>query len=448
MNQSSIDSRKINQMGTTCIRNIGRTLLFLILAFALNFTRFQCLRPGFVTDTLMQGDYLTEGNLTSRSKVFHLSFFTFNGPTSERIYLGINYVRGCLWFADPNILLLKRQAKLTIDDYGTFKILSNNDTQLLVLYASIAAQKINASATLLDTGNLVLREMDTDGNAKQILWQSYDYPTFLLLPGMKLGFNKRTGQNWSLTSWTSKTIPSKGSFTLRADQNNMQLIILWHDNNLYWSSGPLINGSFPNLKTHSDNNVYFSFVSNENETYFSYNSSSPSTWNDFDFVGLDPRGQLYGRVVVSCSKDNPALNKGCVSQSFPTCRHRRGYLSLLNFKQGNMSQEGYKNADLDNISLFDCGVTCMNSCSCFAYSFTSDDITGCEMWNQDTEFVMSASGRQVYFIDEFITRNGSSIPRKSEGKFLARVVQASHPKAWIVLSCYLLWQDLVFILFF
>ncbi|KAK0602356.1 hypothetical protein LWI29_032574 [Acer saccharum] len=38
----------------------------------------------------------------------------------------------------------------------------------------------------------------------QILWQSFDSPTSAFLPGMKLGINHKTGQNWSLTSWFSK----------------------------------------------------------------------------------------------------------------------------------------------------------------------------------------------------------------------------------------------------
>ncbi|KAL2332378.1 hypothetical protein Fmac_019959 [Flemingia macrophylla] len=136
----------------------------------------------------------------------------------------------------------------------------------LVGRAKCNETKINASATLLDIGNLVLREFDTDGRVK-ILWQSYDHSNYILLPGMKLGFNERTGQNWSLTSWTGSDTPTKGPFTVGVDPNNKnQLVMRWRGN-LYWTSGPLVDGTFPNLNHSGRYKIYFTYVSNENETF-------------------------------------------------------------------------------------------------------------------------------------------------------------------------------------
>ncbi|KAK7252252.1 hypothetical protein RIF29_36072 [Crotalaria pallida] len=63
-------------------------------------------------------------------------------------------------------------------------------------------------------------------NVKQILWQSFDLP-YVLVPGMKLGFNNRTSQNWTLTSWTGLNTPDPGSFNLELDYstNTQQLVI-------------------------------------------------------------------------------------------------------------------------------------------------------------------------------------------------------------------------------
>ncbi|KAL3503303.1 hypothetical protein ACH5RR_037752 [Cinchona calisaya] len=45
---------------------------------------------------------------------------------------------------------------------------------------------------LLDTGNLVVKDSN-DNNKEMFLWQSVDYPTDTLLPGMKVGRNFVTG---------------------------------------------------------------------------------------------------------------------------------------------------------------------------------------------------------------------------------------------------------------
>ncbi|MCI11615.1 receptor-like serine/threonine-protein kinase SD1-8-like, partial [Trifolium medium] len=70
---------------------------------------------------------------------------------------------------------------------------------------------ISTYATLLDTGNLVL----VNTSNKAILWQSFDYPTDTLLPGMNLGQDIDTGYTWSLRSWKSTDDPSPGPYTLQ-----------------------------------------------------------------------------------------------------------------------------------------------------------------------------------------------------------------------------------------
>ena len=76
------------------------------------------------------------------------------------------------------------------------------------------SSNINTSATLLDSGNLVLRNNDSN-----ILWQSFDYPSHTFLPGMKIGYDRRAGETWSLTSWKSTEDPSPGAFSLEVDPN-------------------------------------------------------------------------------------------------------------------------------------------------------------------------------------------------------------------------------------
>ena len=57
-------------------------------------------------------------------------------------------------------------------------------------------------AKLLDSGNLVLMD-GSDGNTDSYIWQSFENPADTLLPGMKLGWDVKTGLHLFLTSWKS-----------------------------------------------------------------------------------------------------------------------------------------------------------------------------------------------------------------------------------------------------
>ena len=82
----------------------------------------------------------------------------------------------------------------------------------------------NVIATLEENGNFrLINKID-----KRVLWQSFDHPTNVLLPGMKLGYDTTTGKNWTLTSWLSNDIPDSGAFTLSwepVDEASQRLMI-------------------------------------------------------------------------------------------------------------------------------------------------------------------------------------------------------------------------------
>jgi hypothetical protein len=47
-----------------------------------------------------------------------------------------------------------------------------------------------------------------------VLWQSFNYSTDTLLPGMKLWRNHKTGEDNCLVSWNGPDDPSLGAFSL------------------------------------------------------------------------------------------------------------------------------------------------------------------------------------------------------------------------------------------
>ncbi|MBA0807543.1 hypothetical protein Gohar_023342 [Gossypium harknessii] len=158
---------------------------------------------------------------------------------------------------------------LIIDEVGSLKVSHGGGSPFVL--SSPARTASNVSATLLDSGNFISRELSSDGSTKRILWQSFDYPTDTLLPGMKLGINFKTGHNWSLSSWISDAVPATGSFTLGVDPSGAsQWIISWKGKP-YWTSGLWRNRDkhfdlAPELSNESDH--HFSYTENEEERYF------------------------------------------------------------------------------------------------------------------------------------------------------------------------------------
>lgn len=151
----------------------------------------------------------TNATLKSPKGTFSLGFF--NIGDSGLGYLGIWYTnddqKTKLWVANPNDPLFSNSTALGVGLDGILNIMVDG-----IVFFKISDQVSgNATATLEDSGNLVMY----DETEKNIIWQSFDHPYNALLPGMKIGYNTETKQNWSLTSWVSDSYPASGTFNLR-----------------------------------------------------------------------------------------------------------------------------------------------------------------------------------------------------------------------------------------
>ncbi|KAK4252679.1 hypothetical protein QN277_014423 [Acacia crassicarpa] len=206
----------------------------------------------------------------------------------------------------------------------------------------------NTKAVLLDNGNLVLAEVNSNGSVGRTLWQSFDCPTDTLLPGMKLGINHRTGRNWTLTSWLAPDEPSQGAFTLEWNPNGQELVVR-RRGMIFWNSGMLKNvGDDIGRKTTFENlqfmegfteYKYYRLRSNKSldEEVFSYSLKydpmDPSTYKSIQ-MRIDYRGG------ISFSQDGSALlledtcygystENGCAKWSQPKCRSDEGTRFVL-----------------------------------------------------------------------------------------------------------------------
>ena len=77
-----------------------------------------------------------------------------------------------------------------------------------------------------------------DHDPEHLVWQSFDYPGDTFLPGMKLGKNLVTGQEWYLSSWKSDNDPARGEYTNRLDIHGYPPIVLSKSSTDLFCSGP------------------------------------------------------------------------------------------------------------------------------------------------------------------------------------------------------------------
>ncbi|KAL8217915.1 hypothetical protein R6Q57_021288 [Mikania cordata] len=398
------------------------------------------------TDTLQQGQVLKDWDeLVSSNRVFCLKFFGFGTTVSP--YLGIfyrnNHIRNlylddskklvrdscfrcsyfggfreaasdhgsdntAVWVANRNNPIPDVYGKLIIDVNGKLSILSGVGT-IVDLFSPSQLVARNASVTLLDTGNLVLQELHPDG-FKHVLWQSFDYPTDTLLPGMKVGLNLKTGHRWSLTSWRNDELPAEGLFKLAGDLNGTGQMVILRQGNIHWISGPWENGQFKNTDLQSSGpDVRLYYVSDETEKSFTYLTR---TYDSYPALRMHQDGQLKSSSLnlnLHCQSINDP--PGCAEDEFKKLKCRKDYSfgppTLYLYKIYSYSDEYVYD---ESYNLYDCQRICWNNCSCVAYTSTRNWI-GCKtygtsVYNPDS--TERADGSIQYYTIDYhkgITKN-------------------------------------------
>ncbi|KAL7122691.1 hypothetical protein ACP275_01G059300 [Erythranthe tilingii] len=270
-----------------------------------------------------------------------------------------------------------------------------------------------------------------------VLWQSFDYPTDTLLPGMKLGFNHQTGINWTLSSWFGLSNPATGAFTLEWDPISGRLFVR-RRGVVYWTSGELkdyqYNGlgggdsrvkGFENINPKPDSlnlNYNFTNVSYDNEEYFTYSLIIDQRWtSDFRKVisgwRLNYDGVIYDTdrpwiasttLCYGYNTRGSDVYTGCELWEQPKCRNDRETFVL---KSGDFRPVDGKNVPIvldDNSSLTqsDCREICWNDCECAAFI---DSSGGCWYWRgKNLEFVQSLDGSapRKYFLESAPSSKG------------------------------------------
>ncbi|XP_068488016.1 G-type lectin S-receptor-like serine/threonine-protein kinase At4g27290 isoform X2 [Phaseolus vulgaris] len=390
------------------------------------------------TNTITQFQPLTYGtNLVSEEGTFELGFFRLG--TSSNLYLGIWFKKipqkTIVWVANRNNPInntiinsnSNNSTELTLTKEGNLVLLSSNNTVHWSTNATAKSESVKPVARLLETGNFVVRD-EKDNNSENYLWQSFDYPSDTLLPGMKLGWEVTTGLNRYLTSWNNWEDPSSGHFSYGVSRGNIPEMQLWNGSSVTYRSGPWSGFRFsatPALKRRSLMNI--NFVDNPMESYYqvfprnrsmilrtvvnqTMNALQRFIWDEetqnwkLDLV--IPRdgfcGYNYCGSFGYCAvKDNSSAceclrgfepksaekwSEGCVQRSETRCRVKKkdGFVKVSNMKIPD-TKTSWMNRSL---TIEECKAKCWENCSCTAYA--NSDITengsgysGCILWFGD-----------------------------------------------------------------
>ncbi|KAI3716914.1 hypothetical protein L1987_68142 [Smallanthus sonchifolius] len=393
------------------------------------------------TDTITPTKPLTSNQtLVSSSQVFELGFFD---PGNGNWYLGIWYKQiqplTCVWVGNRNTPVDSSSCKLTIGENGDIILLNQAETAVWTSNQSVPA--VNTVAQLLDSGNFVLRS-ENDENPENYIWESFNNPTDTLLPGMKLGWDRKTGVIRFMRSWKSGSDPGSGNYSFKMNIDGFPEVFLLSESKTLYRSGPWNGKRFsgvPEMKGVSI--IEFEFENNHDEISYSFemmNSlvysrlivsysgllqrftwvESVQTWNQYWFAPRDqcdayrkcgPGGvcDANASLLCKCMKGFRPKNQqawdlrdgsnGCVRSSEMDCGSD-GFMIMKNMKLPE-SSKGFVDQTL---SLNQCVEICKRNCSCGAYANT--DITGtgsgCVIWAVDLldmrQYADSEGGQDLF----------------------------------------------------
>ncbi|XP_045821807.1 G-type lectin S-receptor-like serine/threonine-protein kinase RKS1 [Trifolium pratense] len=246
-------------------------LLIISLIILLTFSFCSC-----SSDTISSDKPIRDGELLiSKSKTFSLGFFTPGNSTSR--YVGIWYnnlpIQTVVWVANRDSPINDTSGILSIDRNGNL-VLNHNLSTIPIWSTNVSLQQYRRNGTsviaqLTDIANLVIVLKTT----KNVIWESFDYPTDTFLPYQRLGFDRKTNQSWFLQSWKTNDDPGKGAFTLTFSTIGKPQFFMYNNDLPWWRGGPWIGSILAGVPSVKRERATFnvSFVEDDNNVALTYN---------------------------------------------------------------------------------------------------------------------------------------------------------------------------------
>ncbi|KAJ1281930.1 hypothetical protein BS78_03G011100 [Paspalum vaginatum] len=401
-------------------------------------------------DTILPGECISgDQTLVSKNGEFELGFFS-PGPSIHR-FLGVRFKKmpstsPTFWLGNRVVISDLPSAALEVFG-GSLCIMEVRAS----LWCSPVAPSGTAAAVLLDDGNLVVRDQ---ANASRILWQSFDYPGDSLLPGARLGFDRDTGTNVSLTY---KDFSHNGSLSVDGSRRNGFVLT---------TDGHDTPGTFPDwMVTAQDNGS--SLLLNPPRTpnlteFLQFRLGQVSLKQAANDSGWVPRwtfppdcksGAFFCGDFGACMSDGkckcvdgfePSYPAEWSLGSFATGCSRPTSLPLSCEVNGQTEHDDsfilldklqglpYSSQDDAAESDEDCKQACFSKCYCVAYVYDS----GCKLWYYNL-YNLSFASRPPY--SKVYVRWGSKL-RAKNGLHTREIVAGLTAMTCVILVVALLWR--------
>ncbi|KAL8205474.1 hypothetical protein R6Q57_009025 [Mikania cordata] len=277
--------------------------------------------------------------IVSPQETFELGFFS--PGKSMNHYVGIWYKKiskpTYVWVANRNTPLTDTSIELTLTVQGVLII--RNTTTGFIIWSSTNSSTTtlkNPIGQLLDSGNFIIHQDGVDINQDEPIWQSFNFMTDNILPGMKHGRNFVRGIERHILSWKSDDDPAVGEYSDWIDTRGYPQLLVTKGQEIIYRAGPW-NGLSPVCSCLKG-----------------FEPVSPDQWRVADW------------------------SQGCQHAIPLDCNPGEGFNRYSNLKLPDTQWSWYN----QTMTLLECEKMCKRTCSCTAYtnSNISGAGSGCLLW--------------------------------------------------------------------
>ncbi|KAL4585498.1 hypothetical protein LXL04_010119 [Taraxacum kok-saghyz] len=218
------------------------------------------------TDSITLTRPLKDGDiLVSSGETFALGFFSPRNSSNRYVGIWYNKVseQTVVWVANRDRPITNSTGILSLDETGNL-VLRQSGQPFLFWSTNVSGLVNNDvnSGKLLDSGNLVLFQGQDRGVYS---WQSFDYPSNTILPGLKFGEDLKSGLNRMATSWKSGGNPGIGEYSFKLELSGSPQIFLYKGATPIWRGGSWTGHGWSGVPEMTPNYLFDVTYTNNND---------------------------------------------------------------------------------------------------------------------------------------------------------------------------------------